>query len=80
MQNLIKIYTKTHQNAHFFLNYFAGSMAPICVQLIALFLYENSHFLFGMLLKYTLNRINYNMISKNSSESYNQPHSSRVYI
>ena len=28
MQNLIKIYTKTHQIAHFFLNFLAGEHGP----------------------------------------------------
>ena len=50
------------------------------VQLISLFLYENSHFSFRMLSKYTLKRINYKIFSKKFSESYNQPHSKRVAI
>ena len=50
------------------------------VQLISLFLYENSHFSFRMLLKYTLKRINCKMFTKKFSQSYNQPHSKRVAI
>ena len=44
IQNLIKIFTKTHQIAHFFKNFSQVSMPPIaCVQLISLFLYKKNH-------------------------------------
>ena len=80
MQNLRKIYTKTHQNAHYFKIFLLGACPLACVQLISIFLYTNSHFSFRILSKYTLKRINYKMFSKNFSENYNQPHSKRVAI
>ena len=65
MQNLIKIYTKTHQIAHFFSKFIRWGAWPLaCVQLISLFLHENRHFSFRILLKYTLKRINYKMFLK----------------
>ena len=44
MQNLIKIFTKTHQIVHFFKKFSYRSMPPSCVQLISLFLYERTIF------------------------------------
>ena len=75
MQNLIKIYTKTHISS-IFSRWRAWPL--VCVQLISLFLYENSHFSFRMLSNYTLKRINYKMFSKKISESYSQPYSKRI--
>ena len=82
MQNLIIIYSKKHIASCIFFSKFSrwGAWPLAGVQLISLVLYENSHFSFRMLLKYTLKRINYNMFSKNFSKSYNQPHSKRVAI
>ena len=45
IQNLIKIFTKTHQITYFFKNLSQGSMPLACVQLISLFLYEKNHFI-----------------------------------
>ena len=75
MQNLIKIYTKTHIFS-IFSRWRAWPL--VCVQLISLFLYENSHFSFRMLSNYTLKRINYKMFSKKISESYSQLYSKRI--
>ena len=73
MQNLIKIYTPRLTILHIFSKFSRWGAWPLaCVQLLSLFLYENSHFLFRMLSKYTLKRINYTMFSKKLSESYNQ--------
>ena len=49
IQNLIKIFTKTHEIAHFFKIFLQGSRdvkrrTLQCVQLISLFLYEKNHF------------------------------------
>ena len=74
IQNLIKIFTRTHQIAHFFKNFSQlGSMplAIACVQLISLFLYERTIFSFRMQSKYTLKCINYDMFSQKISGSYN---------
>ena len=43
IQNLIKIFTKTHQIAHLKKNFSQGSMPPTCVQLISIFLYEKNN-------------------------------------
>ena len=51
MQNLITIYTKTHQITHFSKFSRWGTWLLACVQLISLFLYKNSHFTFRMLSK-----------------------------
>ena len=72
IQNQIKIFTKTHQIAHFFKIFSQGSMPPsICVQLISLFLFKKKTFSFRMQSRYTLKRINYDMFSKKVSGSYN---------
>ena len=45
IQNLIKIFTRTHKIAHFFKNFSQGIACPLtCVQQISLFLYEKNHF------------------------------------
>ena len=61
IQNLLKIYTKTHQICRFFLKFSRGGACPLTwVQLlISLFLSEERHFF--ILVKYALKRINYNM-------------------
>ena len=44
IQNLIKIFTKMHQIAHFFKFFRRVACSLACVQLISLFLYEKNHF------------------------------------
>ena len=73
MQNLIKKYTPRRTKLHIISKFSRWEAWPLaCVQLISLFLYENSHFSFRMLSKYTLKRIKYKMFSIKISESYNQ--------
>ena len=61
IQNLIKIFTKTHQITHVF-KFSCRVACPLaCVQLISLFLHEKNYFSFRMPSKYTLKRINYDM-------------------
>ena len=72
--HLKKFNAKSDQNIHqdvpnctfflFFIFFCWGAWPLACVQLISLFLYENSQFLFRMLSKYTLKRINYKMFSQ----------------
>ena len=75
------IQQEAHCKLHIFSKLSRWGAWPLAgVQLISLFLYENSYFSFRMLSKYTLKRINHKMFTKKFSESYNQPHSKRVAI
>ena len=70
----INLNTKSDQNIHqdapnciFFKTFLGGACPLACVQLVSLFLCENSYFSFRMLSKYKLKRIIYNMFSKTFS-------------
>ena len=79
--NLIKIYTRTHQTAPNFQNFlrelaYAPEHPSICVQLNYnkyVFLLENNHFLFKVISKYTVKCISRETLLNISSKEL--PHS-----
>ena len=82
-QNLIKIYTKTHQTAPYFQNFLGGAsimllnpLACVCNYNQYVFLHGNSHLLFKIISKYTPKRIDHKMFKKISSLEL--PYSKRV--
>ena len=56
--------TKLHMSPIFSKEYMLPNGPSMRAAIITLFLYENSHFLVKISLKYTLKRINCNMFSK----------------